>query len=431
MTRRRNLHTLVSAAALLVVVGSAQKARGGWLADWFGWYPTTTYTAGYYYVPETAYRTLYEPVAVASYAPAATCGTFGATTAYMPVTTYVQRPVLQTYTSYRVVAMPVVAQPACTSCATAYYAPAPACSSCGCGSCGGGTCGCSSCASGACGGGSCGCASCGYAPACSSCGCAGGAGGTAALIGAPAYPAAATSPPALTYAAPGIAAPITSTPYLPPETAAYPQAISSPVVVNSWAPSAVAPNPAYSAAPMIQSSIGSPGAPSTTYSMPISPPAVNYPLGAVSVQQQGTPTVAPPNTNGETSPADVQPSMPGPAGPTSNSAPSSAPTSAPPTPQSPPPASPPAGPSTQPGSKTFDSTPNNQPPIPDNRSPSSQKSTGTSPDPNGRTAYTMPMMRPGATHYQSPWPIAKTTAALMPVEPAPSVDDADGWRPVR
>ena len=103
----------------------------------------------------------------------------------------------------------------------------------------------------------------------------------------------------------------------------------------------------------------------------------------------------------------------------------------------PPTAQPPATPqATQPnGTKTFESPspstqpPSAQPPIPDNRGPGLRRSPLVHRgNPNSRTAYTMPSRRPAATHFATPWPIAKTTA-VMPV--VPNVDDADGWQSVR
>jgi hypothetical protein len=102
---------------------------------------------------------------------------------------------------------------------------------------------------------------------------------------------------------------------------------------------------------------------------------------------------------------------------------------------------------TQPGTqKTFEkpATPASPPQkmIPDIRIPAAPSSSGSQRplDPNSRTAYSMPMMRPGI-NYSSPWPIAKTTAALMPIVPASAeapaapkpltAADADGWHAMR
>jgi hypothetical protein len=42
----------------------------------------------------------------------------------------------------------------------------------------------------------------------------------------------------------------------------------------------------------------------------------------------------------------------------------------------------------------------------------------------------MPMLRPGRS-LSTPWPIAKTTTALMPVVANETADDADGWHAAR
>ncbi len=101
------------------------------------------------YVPQTCYRTVYNPVPVTSYRPITTADpcTGCPVTSLSPVTTYVQRPVVVPYTTYRpvvtTVMMPVApACPTCSACsacaapATSYYAPAAVAApapSCGCG----------------------------------------------------------------------------------------------------------------------------------------------------------------------------------------------------------------------------------------------------------------------------------------------------------
>ncbi len=405
MTRSRKLLAMLPLAAAAYVLLSAGVAQACWLDDWFGHRPTTV-TAGYAYVPVTSYRTFYAPVTVPSYLPAPACGSCGATTSYMPVTTVVQRPIIQSYTSYRVLSVPVIVNPApaCSTCATAYYAPAPAC---GCASCG-----CSSCGGGACASG--GCATCGFAPAaCPNC-------GSAVAIGGPSYPAAPTTPAAIAYSAPAVMAPVTSTPYLPSAVTAYP---SGPMPVYAAAPTTTYPIASTTAPPIYTPPPST--AVSPTYGMPVSPnippanaPAPNWPPAASgassnSVVQPGSPTLAPPP--GGSGSADVAPSLPGPVpaagAPSNNTQPS--------------------------GQKTFD-TPTTpaapaQKPIPDTQAPTAPKSSNLQRpiDPNSRTAYTMPMMHPGA-RLSTPWPIAKTTAALMPVEsPMPATADADGWHEVR
>ncbi|HTQ39864.1 MAG TPA: hypothetical protein VMJ32_12620 [Pirellulales bacterium] len=82
------------------------------------------------YVPTTSYRTEYTCTPCTSCQPVSTCDPCGgAQTVMQPVTSYVRRPVLVPYTSYR----PVVTQlnyaaPACTSCgaSTPYYSGAAA-----------------------------------------------------------------------------------------------------------------------------------------------------------------------------------------------------------------------------------------------------------------------------------------------------------------
>jgi hypothetical protein len=98
------------------------------------------------YVPQTCYRTVCNSVPVTSYRPITTADpcTGCPVTSLSPVTTYVQRPVVVPYTTYRpvvtTVMMPVApACPTCSACAapaTSYYAPAAVAApapSCGCG----------------------------------------------------------------------------------------------------------------------------------------------------------------------------------------------------------------------------------------------------------------------------------------------------------
>ncbi len=103
------------------------------------------------YVPQTAYRTEYRPVAVTSYRPITSSDpcTGCPVTSLAPVTNYVQRPVVVPYTTYRPVItnvlMPVAPACPCSSCGcptgacgvsqAAYYAPMPVAGpapSCGC-----------------------------------------------------------------------------------------------------------------------------------------------------------------------------------------------------------------------------------------------------------------------------------------------------------
>ena len=397
-------------AGVVVALILAGQARAAGLAEWFGWGTPTTVTTGYapgygyYYAPTVSYRTLYAPVAVTSYRPVAACSACGGgeVTSYLPVTTYVQRPILQAYTSYRPV---YAAAPACSTCATSYYAPAPACSSCGCSSCGCSTCGCSSC----------GCSR----PACSACGggCASGACGAAIApaASAPVY-SAASGAPTLSYIAP-----ISSTPYTPTQVysnanPSYPVAATYTAPAYGSAPVATYPapsypQPAYGAPTNVVPGPSPTGSMSPTYGMPMLPNGT--PVPGNSVVRPATPTLAPPAPG--PSSADVAPSLPGPV---------------PPTPQ-PPAASPEGTPSDKP--KTFEqpTVPSAPPakPIPDNnRNSAPPSASGSHPpiDPNSRTASSMPMLRPG-TYLSTPWPIAKTTAALMPVVP----DAADGWHAVR
>src|ERR1700716_2807299 len=69
------------------------------------------------YVPQTCYRTVYSPVAVTSYRPITTTDpcTGCPVTSLSPVTTYVQRPVVVPYTTYRPVVTTVLlpTAPAC------------------------------------------------------------------------------------------------------------------------------------------------------------------------------------------------------------------------------------------------------------------------------------------------------------------------------
>jgi hypothetical protein len=98
------------------------------------------------YVPQTCYRTVCNSVPVTSYRPITTTDpcTGCPVTSLSPVTTYVQRPVVVPYTTYRpvvtTVMMPIApACPTCSACAapaTSYYAPAAVAApapSCGCG----------------------------------------------------------------------------------------------------------------------------------------------------------------------------------------------------------------------------------------------------------------------------------------------------------
>jgi hypothetical protein len=79
------------------------------------------------YMPQTCYRTVYVNTPVVAYQPMTACDPCGrATTVMRPVTTFVARPQLVPYTTYRPVAMSV-AQPCCGAPAVttaAYAAPA-------------------------------------------------------------------------------------------------------------------------------------------------------------------------------------------------------------------------------------------------------------------------------------------------------------------
>jgi hypothetical protein len=402
-------------AAVLAALIVTRQARADGIAEWFGWGTPTTVTTGYapgygyyYYAPATAYRTLYSPVAVTSYRPVTACSACGgaAVTSYMPVTTYVQRPVLQAYTAYQPVYGAAPA-PACAACATAHYPAAPAC---GCSSCGCSSCGCSSC----------GCSR----PACSSCGgCASGACGAAVAPAAgPVYSAATNGAPTLSYMAP-----VSSTPYAPAQVYAgasptYPVAASYATPAYGAPTTVTYPAQSYGTPTYVVPAAPTSGALSQTYTMPLS--SGNAPISN-SVVRPSTPTLAPPAP--AASSADVAPALPGPVAPTPQPPASSN--------QMPPDFASPQGRQSE-TLKTFGEptvpTPVPSKPIPDNRNPTPPGTSGSHPpiDPNSRTASSMPMLRPGShstAPLSTPWPIAKTTAVLMPVAP----DDADGWHAVR
>jgi hypothetical protein len=94
------------------------------------------------YVPQTSYRTEYTCVPCTSCQPVSSCDPCGGSqTVMQPVTSYVRRPVMVPYTSYR----PVVTQlnyaaPACTTCGASapYYSGASYAPTSGCATCGGG-----------------------------------------------------------------------------------------------------------------------------------------------------------------------------------------------------------------------------------------------------------------------------------------------------
>jgi hypothetical protein len=92
------------------------------------------------YVPQVAYRTAMQPVTTTVLSPVQGCDPCGnRVTTYRPVITYVQRPVLVPYTTYRAVySTAYVSAPACRSCATYGSCGVPmgvpvasGCSSCG------------------------------------------------------------------------------------------------------------------------------------------------------------------------------------------------------------------------------------------------------------------------------------------------------------
>src|SRR5262249_18428834 len=97
------------------------------------------------YVPQTAYRTEYQCVPVTTCQQVNTCDPCGgAQTVTQPLTSYVRRPVMVPYTTYRPVVTPLnYATPACTSCGAAPYyssagyaattvaAPSAGCATCG------------------------------------------------------------------------------------------------------------------------------------------------------------------------------------------------------------------------------------------------------------------------------------------------------------
>ncbi len=104
------------------------------------------------YVPQTCYRTSYQCVPVTTCKPVTTCDPCGgAQTVMQPVTTYVRRPVMVPYTTYRPVVAAVNYAPACSTCsgaaysspyyggaAAAAYAAPMAAPAAGCATCGGG-----------------------------------------------------------------------------------------------------------------------------------------------------------------------------------------------------------------------------------------------------------------------------------------------------
>lgn len=126
----------VALALLTVCAPSATRADAACcgLRNWFSApAPTTTFYAPYRaayapagcgqvvnYMPQTCFRTVYVNTPVTTFRPEPACGPCGTPTTVMrPVVSYVMRPQLVPYTTYRpvVTAAPVVA--------AAYYAPAP------------------------------------------------------------------------------------------------------------------------------------------------------------------------------------------------------------------------------------------------------------------------------------------------------------------
>ena len=404
MTLSPKLRAFLPMAGVAVALVFASQAHAAWFGEWFGWGAPTTVTTGYapgygyYYAPAPAYRTLYSPAIVTGYQPVGACNTCGAgaVTSY-----YVARPNLLPYRAYR----PIYA-PACATCGTAYYAPAPACGSCGCASCGCASCGCATGGCSTCGSG--GCATCGFAPpACPTCGggCASGACGAAmAPAAGPVYSSAPSAAPTLSYMTPSSSYPV---------AAAYAAPVQgAPLAQNYGAPAYAAPTyavPTYASPSYVVPSPSLPGGSfSPTYAMPPLP-------------GNSTPTLAP--TPGPT-PADVVPSISGPTPGATSTLKQISPAQ---------PGS--ASPNTPAGTpKTFEQPDSPIPPpakpIPDNRNSSPPSANGSHGpiDPNSRTASSMPMLRPG-TRLSTPWPIAKTTAALMPV--VPDNADADGWHAAR
>lgn len=152
----KRLRPLIAVTCSALTLALPVQSEACWLFDCFHRAPAcpapacpTPVATQVNYVPQTCYRTVYSPVAVTSYRPVCTTDpcTGCPVQSMTPVTTYVQRPVVVPYTTYRpvvtTVQMPVV--PACSTCSACaapvaptatYYAPAAVAApapSCGCG----------------------------------------------------------------------------------------------------------------------------------------------------------------------------------------------------------------------------------------------------------------------------------------------------------
>ncbi|HEV2972217.1 MAG TPA: hypothetical protein VGY55_19745 [Pirellulales bacterium] len=324
------------------------------------------------YVPQTSYRTVYSPVAVTSYRPITTADpcTGCPVTSLAPVTTYVQRPVVVPYTTYRPVITTVMMPP---------VAPACPCSTC------------SSCATGACAAPT----LAYYAPPAvaapaPSCGCG----------------ASAAGPPTSSYYAPQTAsyyAPAT-TRYYAPQTSSYyapapsattsyyaPPAAGSTTTYYSPSYSTTAPSAATTNPPISSYYNG--------YPSYVSPGPVNF--GSPSSPGAGASTGAPTLPNSGNSSATG-------SGSTQVQKPADS--------SNPPPEAP------------------KQAPIPDSKDPAKANSTGILKysEPEGRTT-SMPIMRPWS-YTAVNWPRVTTASTVRPamgVAPAAEAGDGDAWHAAR
>lgn len=129
---RHHFVTALAALSVCTLPATTAKACCG-LKSWFGSpAPTTTFYAPYTasfapagcgqtvnYMPQTCFRTVFVNTPVTTFRPVPACGPCGQPTTVMrPVTTFVMRPQLVPYTTFRPVAVAPVTQ-------AAFFAPAP------------------------------------------------------------------------------------------------------------------------------------------------------------------------------------------------------------------------------------------------------------------------------------------------------------------
>jgi hypothetical protein len=364
--------SILAASCIALTLALPVETQACWLTSCFApAAPAAPVAQQVNYVPQTCYRTVYSPVAVTSYRPITTADpcTGCPVTSMAPVTTYVQRPVVVPYTTYRPVITTVMMPPvapacstcsACSSCATAaptlaYYAPAAV-----------------------------------AAPA-PSCGC----GASAAAPATTSYYAPQTAsyyPPQPTSYAPA------TTRYYAPQTSSY-YAPPTAGATSYYAPPATGATTTYYSPtyPTTAPSAAATGSPATTYynGYPsyVSPGPVNYgsPSSPGAGASTGVPTL--PNSGNSSGGGSTQVQKPA-----DNNPPADAP---------------------------------KQAPIQDTKDPAKANSTGILKysEPEGRTTA-MPIMRPWS-YTAVNWPHTTTASTVRPVAAAATATDEDGWHAAR